>query len=50
MNTELTLQWVKKIVGAFLLKERLLALESYEYHIEEPVKKSLATKIIDTVN
>ena len=49
MNTELTLQWVKKVIGAFSLKKKVLAWESYKYHREYPIKKSLATKKIDTV-
>ena len=49
MNTELTLQWVKNVIGAFLLKRRLLACDLYQYHTENTLKKSLATKKIDPV-
>ena len=45
MNTELNLQWVKNVLGAFPLG----VSDSYECHIEDTVKKLLATKKIDTV-
>ena len=48
MNTELTLQWVKNIVGTFSFKQRLLVLDSYECQIEGTIKKILATKKTDT--
>ena len=38
MNEELTLQWIKKIVGKFASNKRLLAQDSHEAHIIEDVK------------
>ena len=49
MNTELTLQGVENVIGAFSFKRRLLAWNSHECHIEDTIKKSLAAKKIDIV-
>ena len=49
MNTELTLQRVENVIGAFSFKRRLLVWNSYECHIEDTVKKSLTAKKIDPI-
>ena len=37
MNTELILQWFKKVIEAFSFKQRLLAWDLYECHTEDTV-------------
>ena len=37
MNTELILQWVKKVIEAFSFKQRLLAWDFYKCPIEDTV-------------
>ena len=49
MNTELTLQWIENVKKAFSFKPRLLRWDPYECHIEDTIKKSLATNKIDIV-
>ena len=49
INIELTLQSVEIVIEASSSKQRLLAWGSYEWHIEDTVKKSLAMKKVDTV-
>ena len=41
MNEELTLNWVKSILGAFSFNRRLLAWDSYECHMMQSVKEAL---------
>ena len=47
MNTELTLEWINKVLGTFSFNQRYLVWDSYECHIEDSVKSSLKGKKID---
>ena len=49
MNTELTHQWVENSIGIISFTQRLLARGCYKCHIEDFLKKSLATIKIDTI-
>ena len=46
-NGELTLTWVKKVVGTFSFNRRLLARDSYECHMTDAVKKELNEMKVD---
>ena len=47
MNTELTHEWINKVLGTFSFTQRYLVWDSYECHIEDSVKSSLKAKKID---
>ena len=47
MNEELTLNWAKNVLGAFSFQRRLLAWDSYECHIMQSVKETLAKMKVD---
>ena len=38
MNEDLTMRWINKIVERFALSRRLLAWDSFEEHLKDPVK------------
>ena len=41
MNEELTLRWIKEIIGMFSFKKRLLAWDTFEAHLMDSVKRQL---------
>ena len=47
MNEELTLDWVKTVLGQFSFTGRLLAWDSFESHMTEEVRSLLKTSKID---
>ena len=47
MNTPLTNNWVEKVLGSFSFRQRFLAWDTYECHLEESVTTSLRKKKID---
>ena len=47
MNEELTLMYLKKVVGPFSFQKRLLAWDTFEAHMTEPVKQLLKEMRID---
>lgn len=49
MNEELTLNWVKSVLGAFSFNRHLLAWDSYEFHMIQSVKEALHQIIVDQV-
>ena len=49
MNEELTLNWVKSVLGAFSFNRRLLAWDSYECHMMQSVKEALHQINVDQV-
>ena len=49
MNEELTLTWVRSILGTFSFNRRLLAWNSYECHMMQSVKGALAKMNVDQV-
>ena len=50
MNTpRLTDEWVQKVLGSFSFDKRLLALDSYECHMEKSVCKDLKVKKIESL-
>ena len=49
MNEELTLRWVKEILGRFSFNKRLLAWDTYECHMTDNVKQRLKDYKIDSV-
>lgn len=49
MNEELTLNWVKSVLGAFSFNRRLLAWDSYECHMMQSVKQELSRINVDQV-
>ena len=49
MDSELTTVWVDSVVEALAFKQRLLAWDSYECHIEDSITNSLKSKKIDHV-
>ena len=48
MNEEPTLEWCKQVVGTFAFRKRLLAWDSFEAHMTEPVKKKLKEMKVDS--
>ena len=49
MNSELTNQWIEKVLGSFSFSRRLLAWDTYVCHIQESTTNSLKQKQIDVV-
>ena len=49
MNTELTLEYTKKVLGSFSFGKRFLAWDSYECHMESSVAAALKSSNIDQV-
>ena len=49
MNEELTLNWVRSVLGAFSFNRRLLVWDSYECHMMQSVKEALSRINIDQV-
>ena len=49
MDAELTQVWVDSVVGAFAFNRRLLALDSYECHMEDKITESLKSKKVYSV-
>ena len=49
MNEELTITWVKRVLGAFYFNRRLLAWDSFECHMTDEVKKQLKEINVDLV-
>ena len=49
MDSELTIVWINSVLGSFSFNLRLLALDSYECHIEDTVIEALKSKKIDRV-
>lgn len=49
MDTELTSEWIDKVLGTFSFGKRLLAWDTYSCHIEDSASKSLKNKNIDAV-
>ena len=49
MNEELTLNWVRSVLGAFSFNRCLLAWDSYECHMMQSVKKALSRINVDQV-
>ena len=49
MNEELTIIWVKQVLGAFSFNKQLLARDSNEYHMTKSVKKDLKEMNVDRV-
>ena len=47
MNEELTIDWVKNIVGKFSFSRRLLAWDTYDAHLTDGVNKLLITSNTD---
>lgn len=41
MNEDLTMRWINEIVGRFAFSKRLLAWDSFEAHLTDPVKNLL---------
>ena len=50
MNEELTLRWVKEILGRFSFNKRLLAWDTYECHMTDNVKQELKDYKIDSAS
>lgn len=49
MDTELTSEWIDKVLGTFSFGKHLLAWDTYSCHIEDSASKSLKNKNIDAV-
>ena len=49
MNEQLTLKWVKSVLGAFSFNRRLLAWDFYECHMMQSVKEALHQINVDQV-
>ena len=49
MNEELTLKWVKTVLGTFSFSRRLLAWDSFECHMTRTVKQELSRRGVDQV-
>ena len=49
MDTDLTVSWTNAVLGHVSFRRRLLAWDTYEYHLMPIVELSLKTKKIDTV-
>ena len=49
MNTELTLEYTKKVLGSFFFGKRFLAWDSYECYMESSVVAALKSSDIDQV-
>ena len=49
MNTELTLDWINKVVGPFAFCQRVLAWDTYTCHMEDTVAEDLKRKKVDVV-
>ena len=49
MNEELTLSWVKRVLGKFSFAQRMLAWDSFKCHITDSIKGELASSKIDPV-
>ena len=47
MNEELTLYWVRSVLGRFSFTRRMFALDSFKFHVMETVKRELLTSKID---
>ena len=47
MNTELTHNWIEKVLGTFSFGRRLLAWDTFSCHIEDSVTDSLKRKKVD---
>ncbi len=47
MNEELTLNWVRNVLGKFSFTRRILAWDSFKCHVMETVKQELRTSKID---
>ena len=49
MDTDLTLSWINSVLGQYSFTRRLLAWDTYEYHLMPVVQASLKAKRIDSV-
>ena len=49
MNEDLTLTWVKRVLGAFSFSRRLFAWDSFECHMTDEVRKKLKEVNVDLV-
>ena len=49
MNEDLTLRWCDEILGQFSFQKRLLAWDSFEAHLTDPVKKKLKKAKFESV-
>ena len=49
MKEELTLDWLRSVLGRFSFTRRMLAWDSFKCHITETVKQEVLTSKIDPV-
>ena len=49
MNTEITLDWMNKVVGSLAFRQRVLAWDTYTCHMEDTVAEDLKRKKVDVV-
>ena len=49
MNEEFTLRWINVVVGKFSFRKRLLAWDTYEFHMTDADKKQLHDITIESV-
>ena len=49
MNEELTLDFVRSVIGKFAFSKRLLAWDSFEYHMMQPIKALLKCFNVDSI-